>query len=83
MRDVTARASSPDQPVTSEKLTHGSASGPDAARVALGQKLEEFLRAPGRMVATSFYQCLNEIRLGLVRAGFGLAGAVFKTRDRV
>lgn len=61
------------QPVTSEQITHSGASGPSAVRVPLGEELEEFLSAPTWVMATSFEQSFNEVRVSLVRAGARLA----------
>jgi len=83
MGDVTALASFLDQAVTSEKIADGRASRPSAVRMSLGQKLEEFLRAPGGVMATSIEQGVNEIGLSLVRASLSLAGTIFKTADAV
>jgi hypothetical protein len=83
VREVAALASFLDQPVTSEDITDSCSSRPDTVGITFRQEFEEFLRAPRRMKATSIKQGFNDVRVGLMRAGFRLAGTIFKARDGI
>jgi hypothetical protein len=78
MAEVAARSRLLNQAVTSKQVADGRARRPVALRITFAQELEEFLRAPGGVEAASIEQGFDQIGLGLMRAGEGLAGAVLQ-----
>src|SRR4051794_6977382 len=79
MAEVAALARLFDEAVPGKQVADGGARRPVALGVAFAQELEEFLRAPGGMMAAAIEQGLNEVRLSLVRARKRLARAIFET----